>query len=342
MTASPDRPLSRRRYAAFTAIAVVLALVGTVLGFELVLQGLAWMVGTTGRDPVTQWAGGKRRVLMVGDSNTYGLFLPPEESYPAQFEALWNQEVESPKIEVINLGYPGTNSSVLLRNLPKMLETFQPDLLTVMIGANDFWTDVVDSEEPQDDLGQRVSHWLRENSRVYKLLHMLRRSLEGPVVVDTGERNKIANHQLNPDDLGKIAKALAAPEIDAMDAVRSGDETFDLGYVRGTSRSGDAKDLQRNLVRIIDEAKKYGTKVVLLTYPSHSHLYLMANRELRGVARATNTTLVDISLALSLRCAKAQDCPDLYFPDEHARKPGYTIVARTLRDYLRNSPILAP
>ncbi len=143
-----------------------------------------------------------------------------------------------------------------------------------------------------------------------------------------------------PSDAEKIGKALAAPEFNAMGAVRYGDETLDLGYVRGSARKGDAKELHKNLRTIIDEAKKHGTKVVLLTYPSNSHLYFLANRTIRSVAQATNTSLIDISLAFSLRCAKAEECPDLFFPDEHARKPGYAIVARKLLDYFRTARIL--
>lgn len=35
---------------------------------------------------------------------------------------------------------PGTNSSRVVRDSPRILEAFDPDLAIVMVGVNDFWT----------------------------------------------------------------------------------------------------------------------------------------------------------------------------------------------------------
>jgi lysophospholipase L1-like esterase len=51
------------------------------------------------------------RVLCLGDSNTYGVWLERSQACPQQLEAVWNQRVASPRLEVLNLGVPGTNSS---------------------------------------------------------------------------------------------------------------------------------------------------------------------------------------------------------------------------------------
>src|SRR5262245_14874294 len=88
------------------------------------------------------WVTGNLRVLCLGDSNTYGLWLEQreKEAYPQQLEALWNARVAAPKLEVLNLGFPGTNSSRLVRDVPRLLETLHPDVLILMVGVNDFWT----------------------------------------------------------------------------------------------------------------------------------------------------------------------------------------------------------
>ena len=86
------------------------------------------------------WLTGNQRVLCLGDSHTYGLWVERSQAYPQQLEAVWNERGLSPKLEVVNVGVPGTNSSRVLRELPEMLETLDPDILIVMVGGNDFWT----------------------------------------------------------------------------------------------------------------------------------------------------------------------------------------------------------
>src|SRR2546422_967854 len=78
-------------------------------------------------------------------------------------------------IEVMNLGFPGTNSSHIRNALPKLLSMFHPDVVTVMVGGNDWWT----APEPMADAPgtrARLDTFLWRVSRLYRLLYMLRRS----------------------------------------------------------------------------------------------------------------------------------------------------------------------
>ena len=60
--------------------------------------------------------GGQHRVLCVGDSNTYGLYVGAADAYPGRLQALLGDSVA-----VVNLGYPGNNSSSLSAYLPGLL-----------------------------------------------------------------------------------------------------------------------------------------------------------------------------------------------------------------------------
>src|SRR5262245_33509594 len=51
------------------------------------------------------------RLLALGDSNTWGLWVKASEAYPEQIEFLWNAAGNRPGLEVFNLGYPGMNST---------------------------------------------------------------------------------------------------------------------------------------------------------------------------------------------------------------------------------------
>ena len=83
---------------------LVIWLIGGVLLLELLLQAGSLVIRATGRDAVGSWATANVRILALGDSHTYGYYLPPKQSYPGQLEVLWNSKFEHPKLEVLNLG----------------------------------------------------------------------------------------------------------------------------------------------------------------------------------------------------------------------------------------------
>jgi lysophospholipase L1-like esterase len=70
------------------------------------------------------------KVLAFGDSLTYGAGVLPEETYPAQLQAL----IQRP---VINGGLSGELSGDGLKRLPIWLNEYEPKLLILCHGAND-------------------------------------------------------------------------------------------------------------------------------------------------------------------------------------------------------------
>ena len=343
MNPSSPPPRSRLRRWLRLGGALLGTLVATVLGFELLLQAAALVVGAAGRDPLTGWVTGNTRILTLGDSNTYGLFLPPEQSWPAQFEALWNAEVASPKVEVVNLGYPGTNSSVLLKNLPGFLDTFRPDVVLVMVGVNDFWTDSVSREDAAETALDHATRWLRQNSRVYKLAYMIRRGFYDPEDLDLGERSTLPAEAIDTKTADRITEALLNADKNDLSEVRYGDRKFALGYTRGSGEHGNFDSLKDNLRSIVQELSDGGAYPILLTYPANKGAgYGRANEATREVAQQTGARMIDVGRAVAQQgCPDPQRCPDLFFPDHHAKQPGYAIAARKLVTDLRAGGPLA-
>ena len=67
---------------------------------------------------------------------------------------------------------PGTNSSRLVRELPQILETFDPDTLIIMVGGNDFWTLPV----PLDDTERSAEEgFLKRHSLLYRHYYLFQR-----------------------------------------------------------------------------------------------------------------------------------------------------------------------
>ncbi|MEZ5493345.1 MAG: hypothetical protein R3E61_01880 [Pseudomonadales bacterium] len=86
----------------------------------------AWAVAFGAGTVARSWT---TRVLALGDSNTYGLYLKAEEAWPAQLEQSWNSAHPQSPIEVLNLGFPATNSFRVLDNLPVLLDKLSPDIV---------------------------------------------------------------------------------------------------------------------------------------------------------------------------------------------------------------------
>lgn len=70
------------------------------------------------------------KVLAFGDSLTYGAGVLPEETYPAQLQAMIQRQV-------VNGGLSGELSGDGLKRLPIWLDEYEPKLLILCHGAND-------------------------------------------------------------------------------------------------------------------------------------------------------------------------------------------------------------
>jgi len=279
-----------------------------VVLLELALQAGAVALRAVGAPPPAAWIGANHRVLCVGDSNTFGLYLRDRaQAYPQQLERLWNADGSRPPIEVLNLGYPGTNSSKLIRDLPDMLRTLRPEVVLVKVGSNDFWTVPVPSEE-SSALADRILGILRQHSRVVQLVHMLRRSFD---------QRRLQVEYPVADDGGSTGIA------------RFGEAEFPLGWEAAPVRRGAETyvELGRNLARIAAIVRHHGATPVFVTYASGMWNYGDASRAMRRVAAAQEVPLVDPAPRLALVCPR-EPCPRWFYRDHHPTAAGYEVIAQ--------------
>jgi lysophospholipase L1-like esterase len=77
-------------------------------------------------------------ILCVGDSFTQGAGAGPRESYPQQLESILLR-TGFRDVRTINQGVGGITSSIALKKMPKLLATYKPKIVLLLIGCNDFW-----------------------------------------------------------------------------------------------------------------------------------------------------------------------------------------------------------
>lgn len=82
-------------------------------------------------------ARGRRRVLMLGDSFTFGMGVDDHETAPARLEAGLRQVCRDPRIQVVNTGVPSYGTSQELAMLEHYGLPLDPDVVVLGVFSND-------------------------------------------------------------------------------------------------------------------------------------------------------------------------------------------------------------
>lgn len=155
--------MARRRARARAAAAAGALFAGCVLTLAALEGGLRLAGLFAGRRPAAA-APGAWTVLCIGDSFT---FTGGGESYPDQLSRRLG--AEGVEARVLNRGIPGLNSNLLAGIFEAELEKHKPDAAIVLIGADNFWTNLPVREEPP---ARRIDRALL-SLKTWKLLKLL-------------------------------------------------------------------------------------------------------------------------------------------------------------------------
>ncbi len=293
-----------------------------VLLLELLLQLGALVVKDQARQVEARWLTGHTRILALGDSNTYGFYLEAHEAWPAQLEQQWNSAHPDHLIEVLNLGYPGTNSFRVRDNLPTLLDKLAPDVVLVMVGFNDFWTPV---EDINTGAASNALDTLKQHSRLYHLYVMWQRSRIKQEDLAFGSPRRVEMQVFDPSNREQHLVHMDGQEL----------------YM-GTRQGEPARNrhaLADNLAAMISMVRARGAQVYLLTYPSNWGFYPGANQWLKKSSGQTGTPLIDITPLFVAQCSEGPpSCPGLLFGDGHATAQGNALVSTRVMQEL--APVL--
>jgi len=115
---------------------------------------------------------GAKRVLVIGDSYTWGYAVAEEEAFPQAAERLLSERGH-PDIEVINGGVPDYNTRQERRLLERLMPLYQPDAVFLAYVVNDAEPSTAMPTQPDETYRHATSWFLAElaevaNRRVFR------------------------------------------------------------------------------------------------------------------------------------------------------------------------------
>lgn len=124
-------------------------------------------VGMRDREFAVTKPRGVFRIVVIGDSVTFGFACSREHAYPKQLESLLNEAAipESPRFEVLNLGVTGYNARQIVETLRVRGLRYQPDLVIYGYVLNDPQAFSLEAESLQA-LAEQTKHDLARDLSV--------------------------------------------------------------------------------------------------------------------------------------------------------------------------------
>jgi hypothetical protein len=261
------------------AVRIALAAVVTLLSAELFLQAAGLVArSVASRAAPLEPGSGAVTILCVGDSHTYGLPLPREQSYPAQLEVALSERHPDQTFQVVNLGIPGMNSGYAANRLERQMLQLTPRVVVVWVGINNYWNVV---EETRGD------GWPASGLRPVLLYSRLFRLASIAWYTRTG-------HQYDPEQHGGWYDGERVPTGPRKE---------------GADAGPPAPGLAEDLARMTEVAGTLDTPIVFVTYPMRKQRPV--NRVIEQAAFELDVPIIDGSRALERAMAAGHEISDL-------------------------------
>lgn len=118
------------------------------------------------------------RILILGDSVTFGWELPLKDTFPELLEKALNEQDSSFEYEVINASTPGWDTARQLVYLERYGLQYHPDLIILEFTVLNDVEDCFESSAPISALTPSVGQWLRDNTATWGFVSNLAGSLK--------------------------------------------------------------------------------------------------------------------------------------------------------------------
>lgn len=264
-------------------------------------------------------------ILCLGESSTAGLWVAPEDSYPAQLERMLREEYPQKDIKVIVPPHLGQNTSQMSNRIKSYLKLYAPKIIILMAGANNEWS-LAESHIVKflnlnkfDSIKIRILILL-DGLHIFKLLkyfyfkYIVR---ERSQYVKALESNKYI---------------WGGPEL-----VKFPPPQYVYEFAKA-HRKAFVKLWEYDLKKIISQAKKNNINVILMTYHINpEYLPLEASVSL---AKEEKIGLVRNDILFKQIAENGQLNKYLIQDGWHPNKQGYSLIAKNVFQFIKEKGLL--
>jgi len=267
------------------------------------------------------------RIVIIGDSVAYGIFMKYEDTYSAQLEKLLNKRLGG-GFEVINLSVPGYSIFQSFQKLKEYGMRFQPDLVIYGYWHDDIQNNVI-SLDYKKSFCNKLFTFFPYSSSIIDSQILIRCSLFSKKFLG---KSKIISE--------KLPEEIAVFYNEFKNKITSGSlkNSSNLNYFSAFLSKGVFSDFFHHWQKFFDLSQEKGFKLVTLITPvmdSKKNQYNWAplhNLE-HNILKYHSLDYIDLSEAF-LRL----DPKDVYQVSDpvHPNKKGNSIIAENLFEYLKN------
>lgn len=94
-------------------------------------------LGFRGEDIALEKPDGVYRVVAIGGSTTFGVYLPWRNSYPHYLQEVLRERLGTDRIEVVNAGLTGSTAAESFHRMPTQILPLDPDMVIIYHAFND-------------------------------------------------------------------------------------------------------------------------------------------------------------------------------------------------------------
>jgi lysophospholipase L1-like esterase len=267
---------------------------------------------------------GRLRIVIVGDSVTFGMGMGDDESFPAQLERLLHEKFPNRDLDVVNLGVPGYDTRQEVTLLKRNLARLDPDVALVGFYTNDI-PDVIADESTNAPAGTRTvardrkigqifyadptsPSWFDRYPRKSRLIYLVARAI---------------SRWRGADQMGTPRFAM---EIDMLQG--KGSAPIQHAWETVAAQFGELRSLSDSRHLVAGIVALPCRELVTGQYPSSNYL----NR-IRALAEPLDLFVIDPIPVMTAHEAKGED---LFIPydRDHPSRTGDRLIAQAILSHL--------
>jgi len=271
---------------------------------------------------------GKYRILTIGDSMTFGLFVDDEDTYPFRLQQIIKEKGYD--AVVLNAGVGATTISDYLHHLKVKGLALKPDLVAVSFCENDL--NGLDEDPYYERIKKKSAFDLARTVKLAKFMRVFRK----------WELARRYHHWIDKKDNARVQSALREQSQNMDDILYVAEH--ECGILAMDPHSSELAQKWKNYFKVLDETiallKEQDIDMVFVFYPNILNVFERAKGDYHDILipylKKKRVPYLDLRPSFRARKAQALELYNSLPRDFHLSGEGNQIVAELFYKKIRN------